>query len=155
MKIDIASYDTLELESLVLDYNGTIALDGRIGEATADTLKKIAKFMKIYVLTADTFGTVSSELEALPLELRILQSDDHSAEKAAFVESLGAERCAVAGNGNNDALMLERAALSIAVMGREGCAVATLLRADIVCGSTEDMLELFLNIGRIKATLRR
>ena len=33
IKIEIPNYKTLELEYLVLDYNGTIALDGEILDA--------------------------------------------------------------------------------------------------------------------------
>ena len=58
------------------------------------------------------------------------------------------------GNGRNDRLMLDEAALGVVVVQREGAAVETLLAADVVCQSIVDALDLLLNPLRLKATLR-
>jgi len=46
-----------------------------------------------------------------------------------FVEEIGFEKTVAIGNGTNDRLMLEKAALGIAVMLDEGVAVKTLQAA--------------------------
>jgi len=155
MQIDIPKYKTLDLHSLVLDYNGTVALDGRFKRELSPLLEELALSLKLYVLTADTFGTVARELSELPVTLQILQSRDHTAEKAAFVEALGAEGVAAIGNGSNDAAMLERAALGIAVVGEEGLSMRALNAADILVPDIARALELFLQTKRLVATLRR
>jgi len=45
--------------------------------------------------------------------------------------------------------------LAIALVGREGCSVETLMQADIVCPTIGDALDLLLTPRRIVATLRR
>jgi P-type E1-E2 ATPase len=155
MQIDIPKYKILNLHSLVLDYNGTVALDGRFKKELSPLLKELALPLKLYVLTADTFGTVAQELSELPVTLQILQSRDHAAEKAAFVDGLGAEGVAAIGNGSNDASMLERAALGIAVVGEEGLSMLALNAADILVSDIARALELFLQTKRLVATLRR
>ena len=71
-----------------------------------------------------------------------------------YVEKLGAERCVAIGNGRNDRLMLEAAALGIAVMQQEGAAVEAMLAADIVVPDIGAALELLLHTRRLIATLR-
>ena len=76
-------------------------------------------------------------------------------EKKEFVQKLGWESTVCIGNGVNDAGMFEVSALSIIIMGEEGCAVKALTKADIVVKNSEDALNLLLNPKRITATLRR
>ena len=53
MIIEIPGYKTLDLDYLVLDYNGTIAVDGLIPPAIKERLLLLGDSFKIYVLTAD------------------------------------------------------------------------------------------------------
>ena len=59
------------------------------------------------------------------------------------------------GNGANDAAMLHKASLGIAVLGGEGLALACLTAADIVVPDIGAALDLLLQPRRILATLRR
>ncbi len=153
--ISIPNYADLKIAHVVLDYNGTLAGNGIVSEETRVCLQQLTEMYRVYVITADTFGTVKQELEAFDLEVMILSSKDHTAEKAALIEKLGAGQTAAMGNGNNDRLMLESAALSIALMGSEGCSVETMQAADILCGSIVDAMELLIHPKRLVATLRR
>ncbi|MBN2896856.1 MAG: haloacid dehalogenase [Campylobacterales bacterium] len=153
--ITIPYFATLNLEHIVLDYNGTIAKDGLLLDSIKPLLALLAAHYRLHVITADTFGSVHAQLEGIELNVVVLQSTDHSAEKADFIRTLGAESCAAIGNGNNDAQMLHTAALGIAVLGSEGCATATLLQSDLTCKHISEALELFLHEKRLIATLRR
>jgi len=155
IEVEIPRYGRLCLKNLVLDYNGTIALDGKLKTAVRERLPKLAEKVEIHVVTADTFGTVAAEMEGTGAAVEILHTDDHTAEKRRFLERLGAEHTAAVGNGNNDALMLELAALGIVVLGEEGCAPSALASADILCGDIADALDLLLCPKRLTATLRR
>lgn len=154
-EITVPHYGTLALRHIVLDYNGTLAKDGEaLAEALA-LLTPLCERYRIHVITSDTFGTVHKALAAYDVTVTVLRSSDHTAEKAAYVSGLGAEACAAVGNGNNDAAMLESAALGIALIGDEGCATRTLLASDIVCKQISEALGLFLNAKRLIATLRQ
>jgi P-type E1-E2 ATPase len=155
MRYDIPGYGKLDLEELVLDYNGTIAQDGALIDGVAEAITQAAHLLHIHIVTADTFGTVKNTMADLPVSVTVLRSNDHTAEKAAFIRTLGPHRCAAIGNGNNDAQMLQTAALGIAIIGPEGCATAALLQSDLACRSIAEALALFAHPKRLIATLRR
>ena len=102
LKIEIPNYKTLELEYLVLDYNGTIALDGEIRDTVRERLITLSKELEIYVLTADTHGTAKKMCEGLPLKIQTFPTDGALDEKLTVVERLGEDRCIAIGNGRND-----------------------------------------------------
>ena len=154
-EITIPNFTTLHIEHVVLDYNGTIAQDGVLKESAKELIKKLCETYTVHIITADTFGSVAAQSDDLDIVLKILTSLDHTKEKADYIKALGSSRCAAFGNGNNDAKMLQTAALGVAVMGDEGCAGATLLASDILCKNIEDALELLLYPKRLIATLRR
>jgi soluble P-type ATPase len=155
MRIEVPHKPLIELNYLVLDYTGTLSVDGIMIHGVRDRLERISQELKISVLTADTFGKAKSELAGLPLEITILNQPYEDRAKEDFVVALGSERVAAIGNGENDTLMLSRAVLGIAVIGPEGCSVAALTNADLVVRDINDALDLFLNPLRIKAGLRR
>ena len=66
---EIPGRGTIEIKNLVLDYNGTIAVDGRLIEGVAQRINKLAEKVDIYVLTADTYGTVKDECQVLKAEV--------------------------------------------------------------------------------------
>ena len=155
MKISIPGRNELDIENLLLDYNGTIALDGRLIEGVRERLKVINNLgIDIYVLTADTYGNVVKECEGLPIEVKVFNDNEARFAKERIVELLGGSLCASIGNGFNDGLMFRKSALSVIVMGNEGCSAEAMGNADIMCKSIEDALDLFVNEKRIIATLR-
>ncbi len=118
-------------------------------------MQEISKHYRCYVITADTFGTVKQELSLFDIEVIIIGSDNHTAEKARFIKSLGSDKTVALGNGNNDIEMLKEAILSIAIVGAEGCATATMISSDIVITSISNAMKLLLDKKRLIATLRR
>jgi len=155
VSIAIPHYGTLSIRHVVLDYNGTLAKDGELLPGLRELLKPVCERFYVHVITSDTFGTVAKAFEGSSASIKVLQSNDHTGEKASYLEGLGAAQCVAVGNGNNDVRMLETAGLGIALLGDEGCATKTLLASDIVCKSIEDVVGLLLCNKRIVATLRR
>jgi len=153
-EIIIPNYKTLIVTNIVLDYNGTIAKDGVLKEEVKPLLKKLTKEYRVHVITADTFGSVQTQLKGYDVSVKILNTDNHTLEKSEFVQSLNTVNTVAIGNGNNDALMIQNAAIGIAILGDEGCSSKTLLSSDITCKSIKDALEFFLNTKRLIATLR-
>lgn len=154
LTIDIPDYKTLNLEYLVLDYNGTIALDGEIRDSVKERLIKLSKELKIYVLTADTHGTAEEKCKGLPVEIQTFPKDGALAAKMDVVDGLGAESCASIGNGRNDKLMCRNSALAIAVLEQEGMSGRLLGEVDVCVRCIEDALDLLLIPNRLIATLR-
>ena len=154
IELDIPGFGLLTLHHLVLDYNGTLALDGRIQPGVLSRLTQLGAVLNTHILTADTFGTVRSTFGPGDHHVHILQPGDERKAKADFVRALGPQSCVCMGNGNNDAEMLREAGLSVAVLQPEGVAMAALNAAHILVPGIEAGLDLLVHPARIKATLR-
>jgi P-type E1-E2 ATPase len=154
VSLDIPAFGALALEHLVLDYNGTLAVDGRLLPGVKSRLDRLARVLRIHVLTADTFGRARASLANLDCRLEILARGAEDRAKAAYVRRLGAERVACIGNGRNDRLMLRTARLGVGVIQAEGAAAQTLAAADLVLPSIIDALDLFQKPRRLLASLR-
>ena len=150
----IPGFGTLELEHLVLDYNGTIAEDGALIPGVSERLRTLATELTVHVITADTFGSVRKRMADLPVTLHILGEGREDEGKLAYVRSLSEDTVASVGNGRIDRLMLRESALGIAVIGPEGAAAATLMAADVVCTGIGEALDLLTRPLRLRATLR-
>lgn len=154
LKIDIPGHKILRLTHLVLDYNGTLACDGQLLEGVGARLEALASRLQIHVLTADTFGSAHAALSGLPCQIFILSPEKQDEGKLNYVNQLGAAQAVCIGNGRNDKLMLQAAALGIAVLQAEGAATPTLLAADIVAPNILAALDLLTHPKRLAATLR-
>jgi soluble P-type ATPase len=152
--LDVPGIGTIKIEHLVADYTGTLSEDGRLCEGVKERLEKLARYLEIHILTADTFGTAEEELNGIKCRLHILGGDKEDIQKMKYVESLGPEGVVAIGNGNNDRKMLSTARIGIAVCLREGCSKDALEAADMLVTSSVDALDLLLNPKRLKATLR-
>ena len=153
ISVDIPGYERLRLQYLVLDYNGTIALDGELLPGVAERIVRLAEKVEVHVLTADTRGGCTKKLEGLPVVLHVIAGREDEA-KFDYVKELGRVDCAAIGNGRNDRLMLEAAELGICVMGQECCAIAAASRADVLAPDILAAFDLLLDAGRLAATLR-
>jgi len=145
----------LQLEHLVSDVNGTLAVDGQLQEGLSRSLRGLRDRLTIHLLTADTHARQHTVDLQLGLQAVRIQPGDESGQKADYIRSLGAERVAAIGQGANDAAMLKEAALGICVLSAEGAALETLLAADLVLPDIFSALELLEKPMRIVASLRR
>ena len=152
--VDIPGYGKLELEHLVLDYNGTLAFTGALLAGVADALLALAPKIEIHVVTADTFGVAKAALAGLPVLLTVAPPEEQAELKRDYVTALRPASVVAIGNGRNDRYMLDTAALGIAVISREGAATEAIRAADVVCPTILDALELFSDTRRLIATLR-
>jgi P-type E1-E2 ATPase len=142
----------LRIDHVVLDFNGTLAVDGKLARGVRGRIKQLATLVEVVVMTADTFGTARRALEGLPVTVRVVRG---GAAKRGFVGSLGRGGVAAVGNGANDAPMFRAAALGIAVCGAEGIAAELIRVATILVLDVNDALDLLLKQQRLVATLRR
>lgn len=154
IEIHIPSWSTIRAEHLVLDYNGTLAIDGVLIPGVKARLNELAKTITIHVITADTFGLARVGLEGIACKLVTAQNENQSQQKLDYIMALDPNRVVAVGNGFNDSLMLEHAALGIALVQGEGASARALQSADLVCPSIADALDLLLKPLRIDATLR-
>jgi len=148
--LDLPSGATV-FRRLVLDFTGTLSLDGSLLPGVGRRLAELARELEITVLTADTFGTAREAVAGLPVEVTIIRD---GAEKADLVSRMEPDTVITIGNGRNDVAMMMVSGLAIAVLGPEGAAADLLRVAHVVTRDINDALDLILNPLRLKATLR-
>lgn len=155
LSVSIPGRGHLELQHLVLDVNGTLAVDGVLIEGIAERLERLRDCLEIHMITADTHGKQAQIDQQLGITARRMEPSDERYQKFAFVNTLGHQHTVAIGNGSNDAWMLQGAALGIAVLGAEGLSGDAAHAADIIAPSIIDALDLLLIPKRLVATLRR
>jgi P-type E1-E2 ATPase len=155
IELNIPGRGVLQLEHLVSDVNGTLALDGQLPEGLARLIRNLRDRLTIHLLTADTHGRQNLIDQQLGLQAVRIQPGEEALQKAGYVRRLGSERVVAMGQGANDAAMLREAALGICILSREGVAVETLQAADLLAPDIFAALELLEKPLRIVASLRR
>ena len=151
--IEIPNFGRLNINYIVCDYNGTLAVGGKLLPGVAIAFNSLQN-IEVHVVTADTFGVASQQLANINCRLTIAPIENQAIWKRDYIRSLGADSVVAIGNGRNDRLMLEESALGIALIQQEGAAVEAIRYADVVCTDITDALAYFTNTKRLVATLR-
>lgn len=155
IEMNIPGRGVLQIEHLVCDLNGTLAVDGKLLEGIPRLLKTLSDRLTIHILTADTRGNREViELQS-GVPLISIPRGEESRQKAAYVEKLGTQKVAAIGQGANDALMLQAAAIGICILSPEGTSTEALNMADVVVPDIYRALELFEKPLRLVASLRK
>ncbi|MBI9112647.1 HAD family hydrolase [Maridesulfovibrio ferrireducens] len=154
ISLNIPGFGALNIEHLVLDYNGTIALDGNLLPGIGKIIQELSVDIEVHVLTADTFGQCEENLLGLPVSIHIISGTEEDKAKLDYINSVGVEKCACIGNGRNDTLMLKEAALGIVISGPECMSMTAARSADIAASDIIHALGLFTHPIRLMTTLR-
>jgi P-type E1-E2 ATPase len=155
IELRIPGRGALQIEHLVTDVNGTLAIDGQLISGLKQRIASLRDRITVHLLTADTHGRQSLIDEQLALEAVRIQPGDEAAQKAEYVRSLGSNAVVAIGQGANDSAMLKESALGICVMSQEGVAVEALLAADLVVPDIFAAFDLLEKPLRIVASLRK
>ncbi len=84
IKLEIPGEGELVLDHLVLDVNGTLAIDGQLLPGVVDLLSNLRNHLTIHLLTADTHGKQAKIDQVLGLRaIRV-----KSGKEAALISSL-------------------------------------------------------------------
>ncbi|QQY79622.1 P-type E1-E2 ATPase [Keratinibaculum paraultunense] len=151
---EIPGRENIEIENIVFDYNGTIAVDGKILEGVGELFLELEKYANLYILTADTYGTVVEQCKNIPVKILTFPKENAGKSKKDIVEKIGKEKTLAVGNGFNDIPMFKEATLSIAIIEGEGASGKLLWQADIVARNIIEAINIILDKNKLKATLR-
>jgi len=155
IELKIPGLGLIELEHLVCDVDGTLAVDGKLQDGLVRGLSVLKDRLSLHLLTADTHGKQEIIDRQLNIKAVRIQPGEEARQKAEYVLRLGAESVVALGHGANDAAMLKEARLGICVFSPEGVAVETLQAADLVMPDINSALDLLEKPLRIVASLRR
>jgi P-type E1-E2 ATPase len=155
IELNIPGRGLIQLQHLVCDVNGTLAVDGQLPEGVKQKLSALRDRLALHLLTADTHGKQDTIDQQLNLKAVRIQPGNEAEQKTDYVRKLGPGISVAIGQGANDAGMLQTAALGICVLSPEGTAMETLQVADLVVANINEALDLLEKPLRIVATLRK
>lgn len=155
IELNIPGRGIIELEHLVCDVNGTLAVDGALLDGVTRGINSLRDRLQIHLLTADTHRKQAIIDFELHLNAIRIQPGNEDGQKAAYVDQLGREKVVAIGQGSNDAAMLKQAAIGICILSPEGTAVDTLLASDILVPDIHAAFDLLEKPLRLVASLRK
>lgn len=145
--------EPLEIDFILIDFEGTLASDRRVHPKAKDKINLLSKRTKIYILTKEEKERVEGVLKKVKAEITYLTEGESSQKKLDLLRQLGAGRTVAIGNGVDDGLMIGEAGLGLCVVGKEGASSEAVKNADIVFTDILDALDFLLKPPRQRATL--
>lgn len=143
----------MEINTIVLDLNGTLAVQGKIVNGAKERLRKVNDLgIRVLLFTGDARGNANSFCSELGIEFKKAGSQR---EKEQFFLELDTKKTAAIGNARIDNGNFKHAKLSIATLQAEGIHTGILKHVDIIVLSINDALDLFLDVDTMKATMRK
>ena len=152
MRFEIPGYDPFDIETIILDLNGTLTIDGKLIEGVEERILALREKFRIVLFTGDTQGTAHRIGKLLDIEVRVTKD---ALAKAQEAQTLHPETCATIGNGRIDLELFKTVRLKILTLQAEGADPQTLLASDVIVPSIKDALDLFLKLKRLIATMRK
>ncbi len=157
MKIyEIPNFGKCEIHNILLDLNGTLTQFGNYSTGLKYLIQEMKKFFEIYVISANTRGTLDQIAEELGIKaIHIPKSKSEKESKLTSLRVLNPEQTIAVGNGNNDIEIITQSKIGIAVLGNEGASIQSLISSDLVVPSISDAFKILLDEKALIATLRK
>lgn len=153
MKYKVPHQEEFEIDTIVLDLNGTLSVHGKIPKNIKQKIDKLKQQgFKIILFTGDQRGTAHKLCGNLGIDYKITKT---AKEKEKEMLKLNGKKCAAIGNARIDIGTFKHAKLSIMTLQAEGIHVGAIKFVDIIVPSIIDALDLFLNPDSLCATLKR
>lgn len=155
VEITIPGRGNYTIKNVVVDLNGTIAVDGKIIQGIKEKVAMLSQNLDIFLVTADTNKNAERLVRDLPVTLYKIEEGEEDEQKLRVVLKQGKNNTVSIGNGCNDVSMLKESAIGICIVGGEGASAEAMMASDLAVSNINDALDLLLKPHRLKATLRR
>lgn len=153
MIFNVGNVGKIELNTIVLDLNGTLSVNGKVVKGAKKRLLKLEKLgYKIILFTGDQRGTAKSICDKLNIEYKITKT---AKDKGKEMAKLDLKTCVAIGNARIDIETLKMAKISILTLQSEGIHTETIKYADIIVPNINDALGLLINNDSFCATMKK
>jgi soluble P-type ATPase len=153
MIFDIPNDKKIEINTIVLDLNGTLAVYGKVSKKIRKLIKKLKELnYRIVLLSGDVRGNAKKISKELDIELIVARSYE---EKENAMDLIDSETCASIGNARIDIGTFRKSKIAIATLQNEGIHAEIIQYVDIIVPSIEDALYLFIDKDSLYGTMRK
>jgi P-type E1-E2 ATPase len=152
MIYQVTGVGEIELNTIVLDLNGTLQVQDEIVAGAKERLAKLRELgYKIYLFTGDQRGNAAEVCADLGIDYKVTKSTE---EKAQGMQEFNKENTVAIGNARIDIGMFENAKVRIATLQAEGIHAGILGHVDVITNSINDALDLLIDPNTFAATMR-
>ncbi len=152
MKYNISGVGEIEINTIVMDLNGTLAIRGKVIKGVKEKLSKLkGKGFKLILVSSDQRDNAEQIAKELEIEFYAAKTLE---EKAEFMQSLNPENITAIGNAQVDIGLFSNAKLSIATLQAEGIHAEIIKHVDIIVPSIIDALNLLLDEDTVASTMK-
>lgn len=153
MKYDFNNQPSIEIKTIVLDLNGTLAVNGQLVVGVAERIERLKNEMgfQLILVSGDQRGNGKSMASTLGIDFRKANSLE---EKERVILEYNCETTAAIGNARIDIGTFKQAKIAIATLQGEGIHTGILKEVDILVPSILDALDLFIDPNSFKATMK-
>ncbi len=153
MKYNPSGVGEIILENIILDLNGTLAVNGELVSGVPEKISILKNLgFKIFLFTGDQRGNASLLAESLGIEVKKALSSD---QKEMLTRELDIERTVAIGNARIDIGTFKPCKLRIATLQSEGIHSEILKHIDIIVPSIIDAFNLLIDPNIFNATMRK
>jgi P-type E1-E2 ATPase len=142
IEITIPGRGDYTIKNVVIDLNGTIAIDGKIIQGVKEKVAMLSQGLDIFLVTADTNKNAEYLIRELPITLYKIDEAEENNQKLQVILKQGKNNTVSIGNGCNDISMLKESAIGICIIGSEGASTEALMASDLVVANINDALDL-------------
>ena len=153
MQYNIPEQGKLEIQTIILDLNGTLSVAGTVPDGVKQRIEQLKEMgFQVLFFTGNTRNDADGLSQELGIEWKLAKS---AKDKRDLALELGSDTCVSIGNGLIDLELMKVVRLGIVTLQAEGVHVLTLFASDIVVPTINDALDLFIDEQRLIATLRK
>jgi soluble P-type ATPase len=153
MIYDVPGVGVIEIDTLVVDSNGTISVKGEIVPGVIERIHQLQSHgVNVVMISSDQRGNARD----LALSSGITYYEATNArEKEDILISLGSKNVAAIGNARTDIGLFVQSVISIATLQAEGIHKDIIDHVDVIMPSVNDALDFFLDSNTFIATMKR
>lgn len=152
MKYKIPDVGEIEINTIVLDLNGTLAVKGAIPAGVKERIAKLKDLgFELLLFTGDQRGNAQELCNSLGITLK---RASNAKEKEDLFLELNYNTTAAIGNARIDSGTFKHAKIAIATLQSEGIHTGILSDVDVIVPSINDALDFFIDPNILAATMR-
>ncbi|MGZ2370540.1 HAD family hydrolase [Ancylomarina sp. YFZ004] len=153
MIYDVPGVGIIEIDTLVVDSNGTISVKGEIVPGVVERIHKIqAMGVNVVMISSDQRGNARALAQSSGITY---YEAANGREKEDVLISLGSNNVAAIGNARTDIGLFVKSVISIATLQGEGIHKDIIDHVDVIMPSINDALDFFLDSNTFIATMKR
>ena len=152
MKYQVTGVGEIEINTIVLDLNGTLTVKGVVPDGVRERLAKLKELgINVILYTGNQRGNADEICSELGITFSVAKTGE---DKEKLFLQLDVETTAAIGNARIDLGKFKHAKVSVATLQAEGIHTGILNEVDVIVPSINDALDFFIDPDVFGATMR-